>query len=117
MTDNDEKRFGLSGTPGVIPNQIMVSSVRVRTRGPHAELDVWNRGGHSGCLVVNARDGEAIAKLLVQEFTAEQIREMHEIVMELAELRPDPSRAAYEEIEARAFNLAKAAGWLGGPAE
>lgn len=42
----------------------LISSVRVETIGNHDRVQVWNRGGLAGTLMVCAGDGDAIAELL-----------------------------------------------------
>jgi len=43
----------------------LISSVRIIPQHKHARIRVWNRGGCSGDLVVNAEDAEAIVDRLI----------------------------------------------------
>lgn len=43
----------------------LVTSVTVVFGPSHDNISVWNRGGHAGSLVVNAGDGELVAKRLL----------------------------------------------------
>jgi hypothetical protein len=46
------------------PTTDIVSSLRLRRRGAHDVLTIWNRGGLCGELVLTAGDGEVIAHRL-----------------------------------------------------
>lgn len=52
------RHFNYDGKP-------LISSIRVQTLGGHTHIDVWNRGGKAGTLVVNAEDGDRVAELLL----------------------------------------------------
>lgn len=42
----------------------LITSTRVEPRGTHDVVGVWSRGGKAGELVVEAGDGEAVARIL-----------------------------------------------------
>lgn len=53
--------------PGTTKSNILITSVRV-SHGPfHDEVAIWNRGGLSGSLAVDAGDGLAVALLLIPD--------------------------------------------------
>ena len=47
-----------------LKNKLVISRVRLEQMGGHERLTVWYRGGGSGTLVVDAGDGEKIARNL-----------------------------------------------------
>ena len=48
----------------------VISSVRIDTSGPHARLEVFNRGAHAGTLVVLGGDAAVVAQRLLGETTS-----------------------------------------------
>lgn len=54
-----------SEEPGFVRSDYVVTSVRVRPSGKHDRVSIWNRGGLSGEVVVDAGDGVTIAKRLL----------------------------------------------------
>lgn len=44
---------------------LMISSLRITKNPVHWRIEVWNRGGKAGELVVDAKDGPAVAALLL----------------------------------------------------
>lgn len=58
------RQYMITGVP-----QARVSSVRVRVQGPHAHLDVFNRGASAGTLTVAKEDAPALVAQLLQRAT------------------------------------------------
>ena len=50
----------LTGSPDAV-----ITSVRIEVRGSHAHVTVWHRGANVGTLVVDPKDADAIARLLM----------------------------------------------------
>lgn len=53
------------------PTMYLVSSVKVERRGGHDHVQLWNRGGFAGELVLLAGDGAALASRLNLEQAGE----------------------------------------------
>lgn len=68
------------GEPEAVHSDMLITSVRFKTEYKHDHIDIWNRGGGSGHLVVKAGDAPAIAKRLLQD-----TNELAEIKKQLGE--------------------------------
>jgi hypothetical protein len=51
--------------PGFVRGEQVVTCVTVWPRAAHDVVNVWNRGGHAGELIVASGDGDVVARLLL----------------------------------------------------
>jgi len=58
------RTFVLQSEPQVSPSTKLISSVTVLLLGAHDHISVWNRGVHSGDLVMADGDGAQFATVL-----------------------------------------------------
>lgn len=56
----------IAAMPGAARSEVLISAVRITPQFKHARLRVFNRGGGSGELVVNAADAWKVAGRLLQ---------------------------------------------------
>lgn len=83
-------------TPEHVAREHVVTSARVKTQYGHDHVTVWNRGGNSGTLIVNAGDGEEISRRLLNDSPDASSQASLKVIDHIGQLVLDRTRPAEE---------------------